>query len=473
MMDKRLDKWMAGLLFVLAALVASLSPMAAGSTAQQIQGAWQGKLVVPGGSLRVVFHITARADGTLTATMDSPDQGATGIPVSAARMNGAKVVLEVAAAQGRYEGTLSPPDKMAGTWSQRGMTFPLDLERVDKPAEVRRPQEPKPPFPYLAEEVTVPNTKAGITLAGTLTLPKGAGPFPAALLITGSGPENRDEAIFGHKPFLVLADSLTRRGIAVLRLDDRGVGKSTGDFAKALEGDFVEDALAAVSYLRTRKEVDPKRIGLIGHSEGALIAARAATESPDVAFVVMLEGPGVPCDQILYRQAALMLEAAGAGKEAVAAKHAEQEQIFAILRKERDDDAAAKQILEVLKRFEPAGTPEKALEAYAKNVVTPWFRRFIDLDPRITLKKVKCPVLAVGGSRDLQVPPEENLKAIEEALKAGGNTRVTIKELPGLNHLLQTAETGLPAEYSTIEETMAPEALKLVGDWILSTGGSK
>jgi hypothetical protein len=388
-------------------------------------------------------------------------------------LEGDKVVLEVAAAQGRYEGKLSSATKMTGSWSQRGMAFPLELERTDKPAEVRRPQEPKPPFPYVSEEVTVPNTKAGITLAGTLTLPKGAGPFPAAVLITGSGPENRDEAIFGHKPFLVLADALTRRGIAVLRLDDRGTGKSTGDFAKATQGDFVGDALSAVADLKDRKEIDTKKIGMVGHSEGALIAARAAMESPDVAFVVMLEGPGVPCDQVLYQQAALILKASGASDEAVAAKHAEQEQIFSILRKERDDDAAVKQILEVLKRFEPAGTPEMALEAYAKNVVSPWFRRFIDLDPRITLKKVKCPVLAVGGSRDLQVPPEENLKAIEEALKAGGNTRVTVKELPGLNHLLQTAKTGLPAEYSTIEETMAPEALKVVGDWILSTTGAK
>jgi pimeloyl-ACP methyl ester carboxylesterase len=347
------------------------------------------------------------------------------------------------------------------------MSFPLDLERTDKPAELRRPQEPKPPFPYLAEEVTVSNAKAGITLAGTLTLPKGAGSFPAAILVTGSGPEDRDEAIFGHKPFLVLADALTRRGIAVLRLDDRGTGKSTGDFAKATQGDFVEDALSAVAYLRGRKEVDPKKIGLVGHSEGALIAARAAMESPAVAFVVMLEGPGLPCDQVLYRQAALILKASGASNEAVAAKHAEQEQIFAILRKERDDDAAVKQILAVLKRFEPTGTPEPALAAYAKGVVTPWFRRFIDLDPRITLTKVKCPVLAVGGEKDLQVPPEENLKAIEEALRAGGNTKVTVKELPGLNHLLQPAKTGLPAEYASIEETMAPAALKLVGDWIL------
>jgi hypothetical protein len=297
-------------------------------------------------------------------------------------------------------------------------------------------------------------------LDGTLTIPEGTGPFPAVVLISGSGPQNRDEEIFGHKPFLVLADHLTRGGIAVLRYDDRGVGQSKGDFASATSEDFAADAWAVWQALSARPEIDAKRVGLLGHSEGGLIAPMLAAAHPEIAFIVLVGGPGVTGEQILLKQAELIATAMGAPPAAVAANAAVQRQVFAILKEETSQARIEERIGAI-----PVGSKE-ASAALVKQSASPWMRFFVRYDPAAALRKVRCPVLAIGAERDLQVAPDQNLPAIEAALKAGGNADVTITRLPGLNHLLQPAKTGLPAEYAQIETTVAPAALDAITAWI-------
>jgi hypothetical protein len=362
--------------------------------------------------------------------------------------------------------------------------LPLVLKKTDKLSEARRPQTPKAPFPYKSEDVTYPNESARIILGATLTLPEGKGPFPAAVLITGSGAQDRDETLLGHRPFAVIADALTRRGIAVLRVDDRGVGKSTGSQADATSADFATDVAAGIAYLKTRPEVDPKRIGLVGHSEGGLIGPMVAAKSPeDVAYLVLLAGTGVNGAEILKAQSALILKAAGMPEGLVGAQSRLLAEILKVVAEEKDDKAAEARF-ELLTRAALAALPEadrKSLAAQAGpsgkaqflRVKSPWFRYFLTFEPKTALAKVRCPVLALNGDKDLQVPPEQNLPAIEAALKSSGNDRVTTRVLPGLNHLFQRCKTGAPSEYATIEETFDPAALKVVADWIVATTSAR
>jgi pimeloyl-ACP methyl ester carboxylesterase len=466
-------------------LLASILLVAArqNSTAQENQkapdqlltGSWQGTLTVPGGSLRIVFNFTPKAEGGYTATLDSPDQGAFGIAADSVIVQDTLVRVSIRSIGGELNGVrLAGADSISGTWSQGGMQLPLVLKHSSKEVEKpKRPQEPKKPYPYRDEEVTFTNPQAGITLAGTLTLPASGGPFPAAVLITGSGPEDRDEAVFGHRPFLVLADYLTRQGIAVLRYDDRGVGKSTGNFATATSTDFASDAKAAVSYLETRKEVRRDKIGLIGHSEGGIIAPMVAAESKDVAFIVMMAGTGVPGDQVILEQAALIAKAMGTSEKEVQEARAINRKAFDIIESGKDSATVASELRTLLLSAADTSaqknpqTAEAAINAQIKQLTSPWFRYFLTYDPRPALRKVQCPVLAIDGEKDLQVSPKQNLPEIEAALREGGNKDFTVRELPGLNHLFQTAKKGTPDEYAKIEETISPTALKLIGDWIL------
>jgi pimeloyl-ACP methyl ester carboxylesterase len=437
------------------------------------EGVWSGVLEVGAQRLRIVFRLSRKADGAWTATIDSPDQGAQGIPVSSVQIEGKQITLKSELVQGEFVGTLSEDGKqLTGVWKQGGGEFKLTLTRGEPPAR-KRPQEPKPPFPYKTEEVRVPNRKAKIELAGTLTLPNGKPPFPAIVFFTGSGAQNRDEEIFGHKPFLVIADYLTRAGYATLRMDDRGVGGSGGDLSRATTIDFADDALAALNYLKTRKEIDRKRIGILGHSEGALVGAIAASKAPrDVAFLIMLAGTGVPGEQILYRQAELIARKSNVAEPLIERNRALQQRVFEILKREKNDEKAQQAIYEAIVQSLGAGAsqlPEaqkNALQAQARSYASPWFRTFIQLDPAQYLRKVRCPVLALNGELDLQVDPDQNLPVIERALREGGNKRVTIKRMTGLNHLFQKARTGLITEYAEIEETFNPEALEAIRKWL-------
>ena len=449
--------------------------------AASLVGPWLGTLKAPPSTeLRIVFNITADSDGTLAATIDSLDQGASDIPVTRITFEKGRVTLESDSIQGRYEGTLSADgSQLDGQWMQSGISLDLVMKRVKEAPKAQRPQEPKKPYPYIDEEVTYQNAKDAVTFAGTLTMPRTGGPFPAVLLITGSGSQDRDESVFGHRPFLILADYLTRRGIAVLRVDDRGVGGSRGDASQATSEDFARDVLAGVAYLKTRKEIDSKRIGLIGHSEGGSIAPLAATQSADVAFIVLMAGTGVPGDKVLEGQIESLLKISGAEQALIDSVLQDQRRVIEIVKHETDPNQAKVKIREIVttsmakldeKRKAAVDYSDGAIDARVQAATSKWFRFFITHDPKETLRKVKCPVLAINGRVDMQVRAKENLPAIEQALREGGNTHFTVKELPGLNHLFQTAKTGAIDEYARIEETMSPLALKTVAEWIESQG---
>lgn len=446
--------------------------IAAGTVQADVTGTWQGRLEVGPATLRVVFNIT-REDNQLSATFDSPDQGVYGTPVTRVEYARDRLTLEIGSIGGVFAGRLAD-DRLTGEWAQAGQAFPLKLVRADETAEPRRPQDPVPPYPYRSEEVSFPGPVGPI--AGTLTFPDQPGPFPAMLLLSGSGQRDRDQEMFGHRPFLVLADYLTRRGFAVLRCDDRGVGGSTGDPTLATTEDFALDARAALAWLRARPETDADRTGVIGHSEGALIGGMLAAREDSPAFLVMLGGPGVPGEELLLLQGKLLLHAAGISEPAVAANSRLQELIFRKVRRDLPPDvreAEMRKAIEAeLEQLEPGIRTELDLDspqtvaAQAWMAATPWLRFFLDYDPTEDLRRVTAPTLVLCGSLDLQVPPDLNLPAIEAALETGGTPDYTILVLPGLNHMFQTAETGHMQEYGLLEETLAPLALDAIGDWL-------
>lgn len=318
-------------------------------------------------------------------------------------------------------------------------------------------------------EVVVRNAGAGIDLAGTLVLPAGAGPFPAVVLATGSGAQNRDEELLGHKPFRTIAEYLAGRGIASLRCDDRGVDASGGNFASATTFDFASDARAAVAFLAARPEVDARRIGLVGHSEGGLIAAIAGAEEPALSFIALLAGPGLRGDRLLLAQNAALAAASGMDAEAIAAANALNARLYGIAVKNEEPAAIRAELVAVLTEAMGGAIPKAAAERTADQLISPWIRAFLALDPAEYLSKVSIPTLALNGTKDLQVPAEANLEAIRKALDAAGNKAYRLVRLEGLNHLFQHAGTGLPQEYAAIAEDFAPEALAALGDWIVET----
>ncbi len=428
-----------------------------------IDGAWLGTIDTGSMKLRVVFHIINTADG-LTATMDSLDQGMNGLPMDSVTRDGASIKFEAKKIGGTFEGKIAADrQSIDGNWSQGGGTMALLLKPVKNTAELelKRPQNPAKPYPYRDEEVSYENQSQNLTLAATLTVPHGTGPFPAVVLITGSGPQDRDESLLGHKPFLVLSDYLTRHGIAVLRADDRGTAKSTGIFATATTADFATDTEAGIAYLKTCKEINSQKIGLIGHSEGGVIAPMIAARNKDVAFIVMMAGTGVPGDQILPAQGEAIAIASGKSPSEAAKSAAAETELLKLVETEKDQAVLEKELKEKLK----GDMPEAQIGSQIAQVESPWFRYFLTYDPAIALRKITCPVLALNGSLDKQVLPDQNLPPIRQAL--AGNPHAEIVELPGLNHLFQTAKTGSPTEYAQIEETIAPVALDKMATWIL------
>lgn len=438
---------------------------------QEIAGQWNGILKVPGAQLRLVFNIQKTAN-SISATMDSPDQGAKGIPVSTSSFENSALKITVANLKIEYEGTLGKDNIILGNFKQAGQSFPMNLskDKVEKEALIR-PQEPTKPYSYYSEDIIFENKKAGITLAGTLTLPKKDGVFPAVILISGSGPQNRNEELLGHKPFLVLSDYLTKNGIAVLRYDDRGVAASKGNFKTATSLDFSTDVEAGIEYLKTRKEINKSKIGLIGHSEGGIIAPMVASKSKDVAFIVLLAGTGIQGDQLLLLQQQLIGKVSGMSDEELQKNKLSNSKIYDIANKSTSTEQLQTNLTNYIKQNpnteKPAGmTDEEFLKLQVQQIATPWMHYFIKYNPAPTLEKVKCPVLALNGEKDLQVPPKENLTAIKEALSKGGNKNVTAIELPNLNHLFQECKTGSPQEYTTIEQTFSPAALTEILEWI-------
>lgn len=439
-------------------------------SAQDLTGTWHGVLDVQGTRLRIVFNIEQSDSGYIT-TLDSPDQRALGIPVAATTFAPPELRLGMPALNAEYRGSLSG-DSITGVWTQALTTLPLVLSKGAAPTlERNRPQEPQRPYPYLDEEVVILNRHDDLRLAGTLTLPSTGGPHPAVVLISGSGPQNRDEEVFGHKPFLVLADHLTRHGIAVLRYDDRGTGASTGNFGSATSNHFATDALSAVEYLKTRPEIDSDNIGLIGHSEGGLVAPMVANRSGDVAYIVLLAGIGIPGSEVSLMQSRTLRQYAVPDEEAF---ERFTRQAIEIATSSRELSAKRAELTRhyesieaVLESMLPEGIDVDGFIAQQVMAMTaPWEQFFLAYDPAVDLSKVKVPVLSLNGSNDVQVPAGVNQDGIRKALDSGGNRNVLIRELPGLNHMFQESETGAMSEYQWIEETISPVALEAITRWI-------
>jgi len=457
-------------LLLLITLLATLS-----LNSQNITGQWNGVLKIQGTQLRIVFNVS-KTEAGYSSTMDSPDQGAKGIPVTTTTFENPKIKFEVANAHIEYSGELKE-NEITGMFKQGGLELPLNLSRGTGETEaLKRPQEPAKPYPYYTEEVVFQNPQANISLAGTLSLPKKEGVYPVVILITGSGPQNRDEEVFGHKPFLVIADQLTKNGIGVLRYDDRGVGKSTGEFKAATSADFATDVESAISYLKTRKEVNKNKIGLIGHSEGGIIAPMVAAKSKDVRFIVLLAGTGIPGDKLLLLQQELVQRAAGEPETEINRVQKINASIYGMIAKSSVNDETLKnkitnELKEALKndtaKISSGMTKEEFVSFQVNAILSPWMYYFLKLDPAIALEKVKCPVLAVNGEKDLQVPFAENLPAIKNALTKGGNKNVTTKSFPDQNHLFQECTTGSPDEYAKIEQTFSPATLDYIVKWVV------
>ncbi|MGQ9620587.1 MAG: alpha/beta hydrolase [Bacteroidales bacterium] len=440
----------------------------------KLAGTWFGNLEVAAVNLRLVFNISLNERDSLIATLDSPDQGAKNIPLGKVILIPDSLIIDAPLLLGRYAGKILSDTTVAGIWTQSGQSFPVNLRKLPARFILTRPQEPQPPFPYQIEEVSIPNKKFNIYLSGTLTLPEGDGPFPAVILITGSGAQNRDEAIMGHKPFLVIADYLTRNGIAVLRYDDRGVGKSQGNYAGATTADLATDAEAAFSFLKNYEKINPSEIGFIGHSEGGLIACIAGASNRDVAFIVSLASPGVKGEEILFRQQADIAKLSGV-KETTLKQSADiNRKLYSIVKKEKDDLAAEGKVIAAYRKTlkkqkkSPQEIENSVSQLYNSfgAAVYPWFRYFLTTEPANFWRQVKCPVLALNGEKDTQIAADVNLPAIENAVHASGNTSIKTIKFPGLNHLFQHCKTGLPAEYGQIEETISPEVLDIITSWI-------
>ena len=433
-----------------------------------VEGLWQTALETHGMRLRFQLHVSHDTDGQLVASLDSLDQSVSGLPAINVSLKDSAFHFEIPAVAGFYDGSLNAAkNSLAGKWSQTGADADLNFTRSDQPLELRRPQTPAKPYPYREEEVTFSNSSANVTLAGTLTLPKGAGPFAAAILVAGSGPQDRDDTISNHKPFLVLSDYLTRKGIAVLRYDKRGIPKSTGSLDNATTLDLASDTEAALAYLKTRKDIDPARIGIIGHSEGAIIAPYLASRSKNIPWLVLLAAPATSGEDTLLKQSELIARAGNLTEPQIVASLSFDKEAYDLVREEKDLAKLNEKLLTLVKSTGmDSALPPVALEQQLRTLTSPWFRFFLDYDPLPNLQKTTCPVLALYGQNDLQVPPKVNMPLVQKAFADAGNKDADIRQFAQLNHLFQHSYSGSPAEYAAIEETFSPEALQAISDWL-------
>lgn len=445
---------------------------------EQVVGSWLGTLDLRSTSLRLVFNISLTEEDSFEATLDSPDQGAMGIPMGQVSLVGDSLKIGAPMIQGSYVGILTSPTSIQGEWKQPGGTFVLKLEKLAGTFVLNRPQEPKPPFPYKEEEVKFKQIAEGFTLSGTLTIPEGQGPFPAVVMVTGSGSQNRNEEIYGHKPFWVIADYLTRSGIAVLRYDDRGVAASGGMATGSTTEDLALDARSAVEYMLSLSEIEKSGLGIIGHSEGGMIAFMLASEYDDISFVVSLAGPGVDGKTILLEQSEYISRLSGVNESIVKDNRIVMDKVYDLMITNDTHKTWGEEVIEFTSSYystkEQSIYSEADIEQAKQNLLGSipenayaWMRYFVMSDPSDNFASIKCPVLALNGGKDCQVLAEKNINAIKKGFQSSGNKELTAMILPGLNHLFQNCETGLPSEYNLIDETFDPNTLKLLTNWIL------
>ncbi len=459
------------------------------SNAQDIAGSWQGILSVPGANLRFVINLTKTITG-YSATFDSPDQKAFGIQSTKTVLNKDSLLTELAVMKANYTGKWDGYDAITGVFKQGATSVPLNLKRMTDaekekagpPIATLKPQTPKAPFPYNVEDITYENADGSVHYGATFTKPNGEGKFPAVIIISGSGTQDRDGTIGSHKTYAVLADYLTKNGIAVLRVDDRGIGGTTtgNGFDKITSEDFAKDVETGITYLESRADVNTKKIGLIGHSEGGMIAPIVAAQRRDVAFIVLLAGPGISGEAIWDYQMASSLIKPGLNE----IDHEKAMQLirsgFAAFKKSTEYNrmkADMHAAYNVWKRNVPDTMETRLLAVKGDKPFTDWadimkasnglywINYFFNYQPAVNLQKIKCPVLALNGESDVQVSAKENLAGIEAALQKGNNKKYTIKYLPGINHMFQTCQTPLD-DYEKLEETFSPKVLQMIGEWI-------
>jgi pimeloyl-ACP methyl ester carboxylesterase len=441
---------------------------AQGQGAVQVGGPWEGAIQVGASSLRMLVVFT-ETPAELRAVIDIPQQGASGMPLAAVARTDSNIHFELPtpAARAVFDGRIAG-NTISGTFAQGQVSGTFELTRIAPVDNAPRP-------PYVEHDIAV--TNGPVRLAGTLTVPRGAGPFPLVVMITGSGPQNRDEDILGFKIFQVIADRLARQEIAVYRYDDRGVGGSTGNLASVTTPDFAGDALAALAALKSRTEIDAKRIGMLGHSEGATVAAIAASRSADVSFVVLLAPPGARGEDMLRQQALDGARGLGADDAAVARVEAAHRNATSLVVKEASAEEISTAVKDLVRaqydtlpaaQRQALGDREAFVErTYAQGVAqlqSPWMRFMIDFDHAAPLREVTCPVLALFGRLDLQVPPGLNEPPVRKAL--AGNRSATIAVLNSANHLFQAAKTGQVSEYATLDKAFVPGFLDQIAAWI-------
>lgn len=460
---------------------------------QQITGNWEGVLQASGTEIPVVFHITKDSTGKYSATFDSPKQKAFNLACGDVIVKEDSLILMMPIIKGRYAGLLNDDKKkLVGTWYQGPASMPLQMKKTSDAVttkQIKRPQTPKPPFPYKSEDVEYDNADKSIHFGATFTVPLPdpnvnyfrAPVYPTVLLITGSGKQDRDETIFDHKSFAVIADYLTRQGIAVLRVDDRDIGKTTGNFNTATSADFAKDVEAGLNYLKSRDDVDVNNIGLLGHSEGGMIAPMVASKRSDVKFIVLLAGPGVKISELMEQQSIDMAAANGTSRKQLEKYRLLYRQLVNTIINEPDTAKAFSKAVVVFDDWKKdktdflvAGTTGvkdekskiKFIQAFVKQLSTPWFNYFLKFDPAEYLTKLNCPVLALNGEKDIQVSAKQNLEAIRSALEKSNNKNFKTMEIPGLNHLFQHCIKCTTDEYSELEESFDPGTLIIISNWI-------
>lgn len=436
-------------------------------------GNWVGKIHTGVMKFTFVFKFWIDDDNTLKGTLDSPEQDLKDIPVNEIIIKDDSLKLDIRSIQRKYYAVMNKNEKVInGCYIRNGqINLPLVLKKTESEVILNRPQMPIKPYPYKEEEVSFINENDGTRLAGTLTIPYGKAPFPAVILISGSGAQDRDESVFGHKIFLVIADYLTRSGLAVLRFDDRGVGGSSGDHLKATSKTNSEDIIYATGFIGSRKDINRSKVGLIGHSEGGLIASIVASKCPQIAYIILLGAPGTSIEENLYQQNEMIRMAEGESANMIGLYNSLQKQIFSIVKEEANDSVAVEKLKSAytMNRYQHLSPEQKKnIDARINELLTPYFKDIIKCDPSPFLQNVKCPVLAITGEKDLQASPTKNLAAMNEAFQSGKNKNYKLIELHGINHMMQTCKKGTISEYADIEETISPLVLNTISEWILT-----
>lgn len=431
-------------------------------------GSWGGSIMVSGTPIGILLKLT-QEEGGWKGTLDIPSQGVVGLELSDIRIEGDSIQMSIPAPTlPTFTGKVTG-DYMSGTFTQHGETHGWKADRGAPPGP-NRPQTPSPPFPYISQAITF--SSGDIHLSGTLTLPRGDGPFPVVLFVSGSGPQDRNLEIFGHKPFLLLADQLTRGGMATLRWDDRGVGGSSGVLEKATTEDLAGDILAGIEFLKhgdQRNKIDTGRVGILGYSEGSTVAAVAATRSDDVRAVVLLAPMGIPGREVLMEQAAIVSRSANVPQDFIDLQRERQTRLFDAVIAGAPEDTLRARTVALMKARLPTPKDEEIRAKLGEEMArleSPWFRHFLEYDPRDALTRLHVPVLALTGEKDVQVSPGANLPRIQRALEEAGNPDATVEAVPNLNHLFQECLTGKFEEYAGINQTMAPSILDRIRTWL-------